>query len=167
MTEEFVPGSVPTDDHFKLWFVPDDGGTSDPLSVAVLTAATTKAITFSLTPDGYDHQTTEDVVDDARLCLKQSLELPGRVSDTLELTYVFGSEDDVANISLPEGAAGYIVARPAVANDVEPTVGDLVDVFKIKAGVQRKNAPVANGVWTKTQKMFQRAKVQRDVALVA
>ena len=168
MTEEIVQGSVPTDDHFKLWFVPtDESGTTNPLSIATLDAPTTKAFTYSLTPDGWNHQTTEEVVDDSRLALKQSLELPGRISDTLEMTYVFGAEDDVANIVLPQGAKGKIVARYAIPNDEPATTGQKVDVFTIEAGVQRKNAPVANGVWTKTQKMFQRGKVERDAELVA
>ena len=168
MTEEVVQGSVPTDDHFKLWFVPEDAeGATTVASVATLTAPTTKAFTYSLTPDGWNHSTTEEVVDDSRLCLKQSLELPGRIADTLEVTYVFGSEDDVANVVLPQGAKGHIVARYAVENGVEPTTGDMVDVFPIEAGVQRKNAPVANGTWTKTQKLFLRGAVQRDVELTA
>jgi hypothetical protein len=169
MAEEFAQGSVPSDGNVKLWFVPTgEGGTAvDPLSVATLTAPTTKAITYSLTPDGWAHTTTENVIEDGRLALKQMLELPGNVTDALEITYVYGAEDDVANIALAEGARGYIVARYAVDNAEEPTTGQKVDVFTVRAGVQRKNAPTANGVLTKSQKLFQRAAVQRDVVLTA
>lgn len=169
MTEEYVQESVAADGNLKLWFVPAPDGFDavEPLSVAVLTAATTKAFTYSLTPDGWAHTTTENLVEDGRLSLKQTLELPGTVTDTLEITYVYGSEDDVANIALPEGARGFVVARYAVANAEDPEVAQKVDVFTIRAGVQRKNAPTANGVLTKVQKLFQRAPVKRDQLLVA
>lgn len=166
VTPEIVPGSVQTDDNFHVWFVPKADATN-PLSVATLTAATTKSLTYSLTPDGWNHTTTEENVPDERLTLKQVLQLAGRITDTLDVKYVYGATDDVARIALAEGTEGWIVARYAVPNDEDPAVGQVVDVIEIACGVQRKDAPTANSTFTMSQSLRVRGAVKRDAALVA
>jgi len=164
MTLENTPKSVESDGTFRLWFVPDG---SNPKSAAILNGATAKSITYSMVPGGFKRDTNEETVSDERLSLKQMLERPGSVTDSIEVQYVFGDEDDVANAALAEGVEGSIVARYAVPNETDATAAQLVDIAKVRCGKQRKNQPVRNGVWVKTQKLFVIAPVEDDVALIA
>lgn len=167
MSLEETPGSVGTDGNLALWFVPY-GESTNPASKAVLDANTTKRITYSLTPDGFNHSTDEATIEDGRLTLKQQLQQAGTVTDNLELSYVYGAADDVADVVLTEGAKGWIVARYAVDNGAPVTAAtDKVDIIPIRCGVQRKAAPARNAVFTKTQKQFVTGTVLRDVAVVA
>ena len=167
MTLEATPGSVATDGYLSLWFVPY-GGAVNPASKAVLDAGTTKRITYSLTPDGFSHTIDEATVEDGRLTLRQQLQQAGVITDTLELSYVYGAADDVARVALTQGAAGWIVARYAVDNAAAVTAAtDKVDILPIKCGVQRKSAPARNAVFTIMQKQFITGTVLRDQAVVA
>jgi len=166
MALETTPGSVATDGNLAIWFVPYGAGTN-PASKAIIDGGTTKRITYSLTPDGFNHTTDEATIEDGRLTLKQQLQQAGTVTDNLELSYVYGAADDVANVALAEGTKGKIVVRYAEANETDVTVADKVDVIPVRCGVQRKAAPARNAVFTKTQKMFVTGTVLRDVAVVA
>lgn len=167
MALEETPGSVATDGNLTVWFVPDAEG-ANPASKAVLDAPTSKRITYSLTPDGWNHTIDEATVEDGRLTLKQVLQEAGVVTDNLELSYVYGAEDDVASVALTEGARGWLVARYAVPNEQDVTVlTDKVDTIPIRCGVQRKAAPARNATFTKVQKMFIKGTVLRDQAVVA
>lgn len=166
MALEETPGSVATDGNLTVWFVPF-AEAANPASKAILDAPTSKRITYSLTPDGWNHTIDEATVEDGRLTLKQVLQEAGVVTDNLELSYVYGAADDVAAVALTEGARGWLVARYAVPNETAVTVADLVDIIDIKCGVQRKTAPARNATFTKTQKMFVKGTVLRDQAVVA
>jgi hypothetical protein len=123
-----------------------------------------------LTGEGLNTDTTENTIEDPRLCSKQVYEARGDFTDTMELTYVFNLDspaDDEARIGLPAGTRGFIVLRWAVDSDVAMATGDLVDVYPVELGVQRKNTPTRNGVHKITQKPFVIGAVQRDVAVVA
>lgn len=163
MALETVPGSVPNDDYFTLWAVP----TGNPLSVANLIAATSKRITYSMTPAGFNRTDNQDTVSDERLTLAQLLERPGRKTTTVEVQYVWGDQNDVARVVLAEGTDVKLVARWALSNSTDPAVGQKVDVITVRCGKQRKDAPSANGVHTITQKLFVTAPVQDDQVLVA
>ena len=167
MALEETPGSVGTDGNLAIWFVPH-GESTNPASKAVLDANTTKRITYSLTPDGFNHSTDEATIEDGRLTLKQQLQQAGTVTDNLELSYVYGAADDVADVALTEGAKGWIVVRYATDNAAAVTATtDRVDIIPGRCGVQRKAAPARNAVFTKTQKQFVTGTVLRDVAVVA
>lgn len=162
MAREAVPGSLAWDDNLRIWFVPGD---EDATSVTVLTGATTKSLTYSL--KAFTRTITEATIDDPRLTLKQTLQRRGKVSETVEVQYVFGDENDVARVALAEGTKGQIVLRYSTANSEDPTVGDVVDILTVECGVQRKDAPVENGVQTITQTLFVTDQSRNDVALVA
>jgi hypothetical protein len=163
MALEPTPNSVASDGNLLVAFVP----TGNPLSVANLAASTTKAITYSLTPGGFNRATVQEMVDDQRLTLVQYLQQLGRVKETLEVDYVFGDAGDVASAALTQGTTGYIVARYAVPNDTAWAVGQKVDVIPIKCGIQQKSAPTANGVFTKKQMLAVTGVVTTDGVLVA
>lgn len=163
MPVEATPLSVAADGNLLVAFVP----TGNALSVANLDAGTTKKITYSLTPGGFNRATTQDTISDERLTLAQLLEQAGRVKETLEVEYVYGDAGDVASAALTNGTSGSIVVRYAVPNATAWTVGQKVDVIPIKCGVQAKNAPTANGVFTKKQKLFVTGSVTTDGVLVA
>lgn len=162
MTLESTPLSVASDGNLLVSYVP----TGNPLSVANLVAVTTKPITYSLTPGGFNRATTQDTVSDERLTLAQLLEQAGRVKETLEVEYVYGDAGDVASAALTKDAVGWIVVRYAVPNATAWTIGQKVDVIPIKAGIQAKNAPTANGVFTKKQKLFVTGTVTTDGVLI-
>lgn len=163
MALEATPLSVASDGNLLVAFVP----TGNPLSVANLVAGTTKAITYSLTPGGFNRSTTQEMVDDQRLTLVQYLQQIGRVKETLDVTYVFGDAGDVASAALTQGVSGWIVARYAVPNATAWTVGQKVDVIPIKCGIQEKSPPTANGVFTKKQMLAVTGTVTTDGVLVS
>lgn len=163
MPIEATPLSVASDGNLLVSYVP----TGNPLSVANLAAATTKAITYSLTPSGFNRATSQDTISDERLTLAQLLEQAGRVKETLEVEYVFGDAGDVASLALTKDAVGFIVARYAIPNGTAWTIAQKVDVIPIRCGIQAKNPPTANGVFTKKQKLFVTGTVQTDAVLIA
>lgn len=163
MPLENVPAGQPSDGRGLVLFVPTIANPAAP-TAAELTAGTVKPLTYSLVPDGFRHETTENVITSGRYTLKQILELPGTITDTLELQYVTGSPAETA---LTEGVNGYIVHRLGVPNETAPTAAQKVDVIPIRAGVQRKVAPTANTELQKVQKVFVTGPVQRDVAIAA
>ena len=164
MALEPTPLSVASDGNLLVAFVPSG---SNPLSVAILAGGTTKAITYSLTPSGFNRATTQDTINDERLTLAQLLEQAGRIKESLEVEYVFGDAGDVAKVALTEGVAGFIVARYAIPNATAWTIAQKVDVIPIRCGKQAKSAPTANGVFTIKQKLFVTGSVTTDGVLIA
>jgi hypothetical protein len=163
MALEATPLSVASDGNLLVAFVP----TGDPLSVVNLAATTTKAITYSLTPGGFNRGTTQDTVSDERLTNTQLFEQAGRVKEMLEVEYVFGDAGDVAGAALAKDAVGWIVVRYAIPNETAWAAGQKVDVIPVRCGVQAKNPPTANGLFTKKQKLFVTGAVQTDATLIA
>lgn len=160
---EATPLSVASDGNLLVLFVP----TGNPLSVANLTAGTTKAITYSMTPGGFNRSTTQEMVQDDRLTLVQYLQNLGRVKETLDVDYVFGDAGDVASAAMTQGTSGWIVARYAVPNATGLAISQKVDAIPIKCGIQQKSAPTANGVFTKKQMLAITGAVITDGILVA
>jgi hypothetical protein len=163
MALENVPAGQSSDGRGLVLWVPAISNPAAP-TVAELTGGTVVAITYSLTPDGFRHDTTENVISDGRYTLKQVLELPGTVTDTLELQYVAGTP---AQTALTEGTNGFIVHRLGVPNETTIAAAQKVDVIPVRAGVQRKVAPTANTLLSRQSKMFVTGTVYRDVAVAA
>ncbi|MDP3209841.1 MAG: hypothetical protein Q8M65_11890, partial [Rhodoglobus sp.] len=63
---------------------------------------------------------------------------------------------------LTEGTAGFIVIRPLVANETAVAAAQKVVVWPVICGEQMDDAPVANGVFTKSQKLFVTGVVTRQ-----
>lgn len=163
MPLENVPAGQPSDGRGLVLFVPTIANPAAP-TAAELSAGTVKQVTYSLTGDGFRHETTENTVTVSRYTLKQQLELAGTVVDTLELQYVTGSPADTA---FTAGVSGYIVHRLGVPNETAIAAAQKVDVIPVTFGIQRKVAPTANTELSKQSKAFVTGVVQRDVAVAA
>lgn len=160
--------SVASDDHLLVLLVPAGGiADLDDIKVTELDAATAIDITYSLTPTGYAHTPGEDVREDNRLTLGQALQKAGRQTDTLVLQYVFGAEGEIADAAIVVGEKYIIVTRYAVHHDDALAAGQKVDVLPVVAGRKRKDAPTANGSWTKSQDFRPFDKVRDDAVLSA
>lgn len=163
MPLDTVPASSQSDGRWKIAFVPS----GNPLSVAIVKGATSKNLTYSFTPSGFNWATTQAEVADPRLTLTQDLTRPGKKKETLETQYVESVTADSASVVLAEGVVGFFVIRRTIDNATDWAVGQKVDVITFIAGAQRPDAPVENGVDTITQTHFITSVTQRGVTLIA
>lgn len=166
-----IPASVTTNGTMLALFV-EEGGLADYTAptVAELTAGDVIDLTCYLTGDGLGTDTTENNVEDPRLCSRQVYEQRGDFTNTMELTYVFNPAsptDDEARLGMPEGTRGHIVIRWAWDHDVAIAAAQEVDVYPVEMGVQRKQTPGRNSVHRIMQKPFVVGEVARDVAIAA
>lgn len=165
-----IPASVNTNGTMLALFVPTLANYLTGPTVAELTAGAVLDLTCYLTGDGLTTETSENNVEDPRLCSKAVFENRGDFTDTMELTYVFNPAvptDDEARLALPPGTRGFVVLRWAIDHEVAITAGQEVDVYPIEMGQQRKQTPGRNGVHRITQKPFVVGTVARDVAIAA
>lgn len=158
-----VPASSQSDGKWKIAYVPS----GNPLSVAIVKGATSKNLTYSFTPDGFNWATTQAEVADPRLTLTQDLTRPGKKKETLETKYVDSVAVDSAAAVLTEGTSGFFVIRRGVDNATEWAAGDKVDVITFTAGAQRPDAPVENGVDTISQTQYITDVTKRKAVLIA
>ena len=166
--EEVAPGVAADGNGLVLW-VPA-GGIADveAPTVAELTDPDVVPLTYSLTPDGFRQETTENVITSGRYTLKQIIEIPGTVLDAIEVQYVYtGTASDTARLTLEAGVNGYIVHRLGYPNETGIAAAQIVDVIPVTAGIQRKVPPVANSELQRVQKLTVRAAIGRDVAVVS
>ena len=163
MPKDPIPQSSQSDGRWKIAYVP----TGNALSVAIIKGATSKAMTYSFTPGGFDWQTTQAEVEDKRLTLDTDLSRPGKKKETLNLNYVDSVDADSAAAILVEGLSGMFVVRRGTDNATDWTVGQKVDVITFTLGAQRPDAPTENGVDTISQQAFLTNVTQRKATLVA
>jgi hypothetical protein len=164
MPIEQTPASTQSDGRWKIWYVPTAG---NALSAAILNGATAKPVTYGLTADGFNHTVTQATVEDKRLTLVTDLSRPGRVTETLEITYVRSSTADSADVLFVAGLEGKLAVRRGIDNATTATVGDKVDVITFVAGVKRPNPPTENGVDTVSQTLYITQPTLRDQAVIA
>ena len=165
MATEQTPASTQSDGKWRITYVPTG---SNALSVAILNGATAKPVTYGLTSDGWNHTVTQATVEDKRLTLVTDLSRPGRITESLVVTYVKSATTDSADTIFVEGLAGQLLVRRAVDNTTTHIAttqkGDLVTFV---AGAKRPNAPVENGVDTISQTLYITSPTLRDQVLVA
>jgi hypothetical protein len=164
-----LPTSVIADGNVKLLWVPAIANPAAP-TVAELTATSVVDITCYLTT--MTITTDEQTVTDDRLCSRQTFSRAGSAQDTLEFTYVYqGQEptatDNKAQSTLLQGAVGYVAMRWGTAYEPAVAAGDIVDVYRLEAGVQRKQTPEKNSSLKIAQTMRPVDVSRRDVAVVA
>jgi hypothetical protein len=164
-----MPVAVSTNGTVAAKFVTAIANPAAP-KVTEINAVSSVDLSCYLTGDGLTTDTSENSIEDPRLCSKQVYESRGDFTDMLEFTYVFNpasADDDEARLALPPGTQGFIVLRWGVDSEDAFATGDLVDVYPVEMGAQRKNTPARNAVHKITQKPFVTGKVHRDVAVVA
>lgn len=165
-----IPAAVPTNATVNLWYLTSIAAPSTGATVAEMTAGTTKELQCYITGDGLTPETSENAVDDPRLCSSQIFQRRGDYTEQLEIMYVFNlpsASDDVARLTLPAGTTGFVVVRWGIAYATAPAAGQKTDIYPIEAGVQRKAPPTRNGVHRITQRLFVTSTVVRDVAIAA
>lgn len=128
-----------------------------------LDAAAMIDITYSLTASGYKHTPGEEKIEDSRLTLAQALKKPGAQTDELELQYVYGSENPVADALFKRGQEYVIAVRYAVPHNDDIAAGQKFDVFPMIAGRPRRDAPTNNSVFTKTLSLDPAGRVEENV----
>tara|TARA_R110002124_G_scaffold5003_5_gene31471 strand:+ start:1262 stop:1744 length:483 start_codon:yes stop_codon:yes gene_type:complete len=160
MAAEAVPGSVPYDDNMRITAVAQ---ADNPKSAAVLIAA--DDLTYSLKT--FNRTRSQATVEDPRLTLKRVLQRPGKVTETVEVQYVFGDASDVAATVLTEGTELHLAVRYSTPNADAWAAADVADILHVQCGVQSKDAPVENGVQTITQMLYVIAPSEDDVAIIA
>jgi hypothetical protein len=165
--ETVTPGMTAEGNGLVL-FVPAIANPAGP-TVAELTAGTVKAITYSITGDGYSHGITSTAVKANRYSLAQEIQYDGTVVDDLEITYVVSkTTGDVVRLALPQGTSGFIVERYGYPNSTAIAAAQILDaVIPIKAGLPRPNALVMNQEITRTQRLNVSGTVYRDVVVAA
>lgn len=165
MAKSTVPQSVESGGNFKVWALPYTPETS----LTTVTVAELKAendVTYSFTTSGFDSDGSQEEVTDDRLTLRDVLSRPGKVTNTLQLQYVFGSDDKVqADKIFVQGMKYKLVVRWSIDNEVAPAASQLVDIHPIEIGFVKKDAPTANGRQTKSPKTFYIGPVVQDVKL--
>jgi len=160
MAAEAVPGSVAYDDNMRITFTAeaDDGKSAADLLTGVDLTYSLKAFTRTI---------TEAVIEDPRLTLNQNLQKRGKVTEVIEVQYVFGDADDVAAATLLAGVKGHLTVRYSLPNATAWTAAQVADYITIECGTQRKDAPVENGVQTITQTLYVTAVTENDIAIAA
>lgn len=147
MTAEAVPQSVNWDGNLRVTWTDEE---DDPRDTVDLAAGVD--LTYSLTT--LTRNITEARISDPRLTLEQILEKPGKITEQVDVTYVFGDDGDVAAATLVKGTKGHLTLRYSVPNATDWTDGQIVDVITVECGKQRKDSPVENGVQTTSQTLF-------------
>lgn len=166
MAEEIPEPSSPSDDNWRVVWVPTIADTAAP-TVAEIEAGT--PITYSLTPDGWSPTQSQAMIADGRLTLGQALERPGRKTKSLSIKYVDGPDGAgvVAADLLVEGTEGHVVVRRGVPNGEAFAAAQKVSVWPVQAGEQVEDPPTENGVDTISQVLAVTGVVQSRVAVAA
>ena len=160
MTLETTPASTSTEGNYRIKFVTTIAGAS----ATVAEFDDGDDITYSLTPDGWNPSQDQAVINDERMTLEQILERPGKKTKSLTVKYVDGAAG--ATSVLIEGTAGFILVRPIVPNETAGAAAQKYIRWPVLCGEQMDDAPVTNGVFTKSQKLFVTGAVTRE-ALIA
>lgn len=146
-----IPPGVPSDGTVKVAFVPD-GGFDDYRTPGLTEIIATGVTDLSalLMADGFGENADEGTNTDRRLASRQAYTLGGTVTWSIQdLRYVYDvqnpdSPTNAAYAALAPGSRGYLVARWGKNAAEDFAEGDVVDVFRVELGVQRKQAPEAN-----------------------
>jgi len=164
------PLSVSADGNLLVKWVPTIANTLAP-TAAEINAGSAVDLSCYLTGSGFGPSTDEAIVPDPRLCSRQVFEAPGRLTEMLQLGYVFNPAspaDNVAYLTLIYLTLGFVVARWGIAFETAVVGGSVqkVDVYPARCGIQQKQPPEENSVLRVSQKIFVRGAVRRDVAVV-
>lgn len=165
---EPIAASSASDGRHKIAFVPKGTGTPpNPLSAAILKAATTFEMTYGFTQDGFNPSGSQATVEDKRYTLPTTLSRPGKVTDSLTTKYVDSAGTGDPAVVLKPNVEGWFVVRKGKDANADWAAADIVTVYTVICGIQLEDTPTENGLDTLSQGMFLTQPTQRKVALVA
>ena len=167
-----IPVGVPSDGMVKVAFVTSIGDLDAPSIATDINAATSlEDFTCWLTTFGVD--ASEQTREVFRFCSKQVFEDYGTVTYTVsDLVYVYDpqnptSETNKVYTALKEGTRGFLVVGWGKDAEEEWAAGDVVDIYPVKVGAQRKQTPERNSELTVAQKPYVTGAIAEDRALAA
>ena len=164
--------STPADGNVLVKLVSAIADTEAP-KLTEVNASGAVDISCYLTGGGYKPSLSEQVITDERLCSTETYEQKGRSQRGLEVEYInntnspSGTTFNKARETLAPGAEQYLVVRTGLPYDTALAVGQKVTIYPINPGEYNDMPPEANSVLKTGQKLFVRAGVKIDVALVA
>ncbi len=140
-------------------------------------ASATAALNLGYALRGFAPGGDQGSSDDIRLASTVTFENPGRFKPTLDdITYVYDPQAATGTASnkhyetLKNGVKGYLIDRRGVSATTAAAIGQIVDVYPIQFGAQRRVAvdpSQEGGKFEIIQKPFIVGQPQYDVALVA
>jgi hypothetical protein len=168
---------VSTQGNETVIYVPTLADPAVPDVSSEVGAAVATALNLGYAFRGFSTTSEQPTTEDIRLASVQSFESPGRVKPTIDdVTYVYDPQapadtaDNVHYETLKPGVTGYLIDRRGIPATTAPAAGQIVDVYPIICGAQRR-APVdpsaEGGKFEIIQKFFITGTVEYDVALVA
>lgn len=156
------------------------------VTIAVPTAPTVAELTAAGVVDlscylrGFEPTAEQAAIQDLRLCSAETFETPGRVVNTInDLLYVYDPQDanevspDPGNLAyhaLAQNVEAFVVDRRGIASGTAVIAAQVVDLYPVKMGLQRRVAINPGDEGTKfeiTQKAFITGPVLRDISVVA
>lgn len=164
MTFEAVQRGAAADGRGIILSVPAIANLAAP-TVAELTAAAVKRITYGLATDGFNWQTSIQTITTGRFTLQQALEMDGTVTDTLEVKWVYNRTSPTPVETL-FGAPGFdtnIVAIFGYPNDlVISSTTKISGILPVTTSIPREVPPTTNSELMKIQKLNVRGRVYRE-----
>lgn len=171
------PDGVQAEGNVKVAFVPAIADTASP-KLTELDAAESVDLSCYITAGQFQPTAEQNTGDDRRLCSKETFQVLGRVTRGFEdVTYIYdpqgvaGAEGNAAYEALKQGTTGFLVARYGLdAQDSDFAVGQVVDIYPVECGAQRKTAPPENDEFAKltvTQRFGVTGPMSEDAAIVA
>lgn len=164
MPYEEVQRGQAADGHGIVLWVPTIADLANP-TVAELTAGTVKRITYGLTPDGFNHDTSVATITTGRYTLDQALELDGKITDTVEVRWVYNrTTPTVVETTLgTPGVSGNLVKILGYRNDhVIDEDTKINAIIPVTTSVPRDVPPTENSELVKVQKLNVTGRVFRE-----
>jgi hypothetical protein len=160
------------DGNFTVWFVPTLANPAAP-TVEELNAATTVNLSCYLTGSGFADSADQAAITDDRLCDTFVREQPGRVTPSLEVTFIdntnseFEEDFNAAVECLVPGSKYNLVTRRGKAFDAPAAATDRVNVREVIGGMHNEVAPEANSVARSVAKQFIQGYINRAQVVAA
>ncbi len=164
MPYEEVQRGQAADGHGIVLWVPTIEDLANP-TVAELTAGTVKRITYGLTPDGFNHDTSVATITTGRYTLDQALELDGKITDTVEVRWVYNrTTPTVVETTLgTPGVSGNLVKILGYRNDhVIDEDTKINAIIPVTTSIPRDVPPTENSELVKVQKLNVTGRVFRE-----
>lgn len=146
-------------------------------TVAEATAITGVDLSSFIKEGTFNLSGEQSTFEDRRLSSTISYETPGRSTRSIDdITYVYDPQaapaaaDNAAYQKLPVGTEGYFIVRAGLPFGDAFAATNIVDVWPVVMGIQRKQTPAGNAEgekFTVIQRAFVTGPVQVDVAIAA